>query len=304
MLIDYIKEFCDTEYKRSKTNIRCPDCRHIGNCNRRCKDCLEEIHYPGRHPNGKKDYDCPNLINFYVCDYSCKYTSEIYYLLKESEIVQNLFNYRILSIGCGGCPDLMAFEAFAQTCGNNKPIAYMGIDKNPLWAPIHNQIKQYNNATISSVNLQIGDILSLLEQSAISCVNVIVLQYIISALFSAGQGNMVDRLFDLIINSVVKCKEAEEPFVIIINDVNSNKLGRDKFQHLVNKLRTAGFHGHFEQYYFDGRHIQNDFQRYGTKHSYNSAMPAEMATKYQEYDPWQFCTSAQLIIEIEGGEQV
>lgn len=80
MLIDRVMSFCDSEYRNAHRNTRCEDCLHTGDCSRNCKDCLEEIHYPSRHPNGKKFYDCPHLINFYVCDYAYKYATEIYYL--------------------------------------------------------------------------------------------------------------------------------------------------------------------------------------------------------------------------------
>ena len=77
MLIDRVMSFCDSEYRNAHRNTRCEDCLHTGDCSRNCKDCLEEIHYPSRHPNGKKFYDCPHLINFYVCDYAYKYATEI-----------------------------------------------------------------------------------------------------------------------------------------------------------------------------------------------------------------------------------
>ena len=68
MLIDRVMSFCDSEYRNAHRNTRCEDCLHTGDCSRNCKDCLEEIHYPSRHPNGKKFYDCPHLINLAKVD--------------------------------------------------------------------------------------------------------------------------------------------------------------------------------------------------------------------------------------------
>ena len=149
MLIDRVMSFCDSEYRNAHRNTRCEDCLHTGDCSRNCKDCLEEIHYPSRHPNGKKFYDCPHLINFYVCDYAYKYATEIYYLLQKSDALAEIEHYSIFSIGCGACPDLMAFELYLQRNAPGKTLEYRGIDKNPLWESIHNQVLQYTTADIT-----------------------------------------------------------------------------------------------------------------------------------------------------------
>lgn len=59
------------------------------------------------------------MLNFYVCDYSAKYTSELLYLMRKSQALEEIDDYHVLSIGCGGCPDLMAFE---QYCHENHMI--------------------------------------------------------------------------------------------------------------------------------------------------------------------------------------
>lgn len=300
MLIDNIMHFCDNEYTNANTGIRCSNCRHIGDCPGSCKNCLEEIHYPSRYPNGKKVYDCPNLINFYVCDYSYKYTTEIYYLLQKCQSLADLPQYNVLSLGCGACPDLMAFEAYIQNNQINKEVTYRGIDKNSLWAPIHNQIQNYDSDIITYTNLQHNeDVFEFLEHFAISETNVVVLQYIISALYTSMPHSNIDRLFDLVIENIILYRDTNKPFVVMINDVNSINMGRDMFIHLLEKIQATGLHGRVNKYYFDGRHIKNEKQRYGTKHDSSFAMPQQKVDEFQKYEPWQFCTSAQLLIEIE-----
>ena len=109
MLIHEIVKFCDKEYRKSDIKHICSDCNHPTECSKSCKNCLEQIHYPSKYPQGKKDYDCENLINFYVCDYTNKYASEMLYLLRKSKRLQDIEKYHIISIGCGAAPDLMAF---------------------------------------------------------------------------------------------------------------------------------------------------------------------------------------------------
>lgn len=302
MLINSVMGFCDSEYRNAHKDVRCADCLHSGECSRNCKDCLEEIHYPLRHPNGKKFYDCPHLINFYVCDYIYKYATEIYRLLQKSDALTKINRYSIFSIGCGACPDLMAFELYLQKNNLDKTIEYRGIDKNPLWEPIHNQIRNYNHDKITYINLSTEDAFEFLEQFAVSDINVLVLQYIISALYISEGSDAVETLFDLIVDSIVKLKNNSEPFVILINDVNSKNMGRDLFLDLKNKLQLAGFDACYTQYYFD-RNIQVEAQRYGIKHEQSVAMDEKMARKYLQYEPWRFCTSAQLLIEIGGDDK-
>lgn len=237
-----------------------------------------------------------------MCDYAYKYATEIYYLLQKSDALAEIEHYSIFSIGCGACPDLMAFELYLQRNAPGKTLEYRGIDKNPLWESIHNQVLQYTTADITYINLSTEDAFTFLEQFAVGDINVLVLQYIISALYVSKGPCAVDKLFDLIIDSIVKHKNASEPFVILVNDVNSNNMGRDLFLSLVTKLQLAGFRVSYDQYYFD-KNIQVEAQRYGTRHEKSVAMNEATARRYCQYEPWQFCTSAQLLIEIGGDDE-
>ena len=235
MLIHEIIRFCNSEYSNADTHRKCENCQHVGGCFGGCKNCLQEIHYPSGNPTGKKLYDCPNLINFYVCDYSFKYASEIYYLLNKSDSLAQIPCYNIFSIGCGACPDLMAFENYVKKKHPEKKITYRGIDKNPLWEPVHNQVLRYTADEIEYVNLSIEDAFDFFEHFCVGDINVLVLQYIISALYPTEGARAVNKLFDLVIDGVVKYRNKSEPFVIIINDVNSINMGRDLFINLHNK---------------------------------------------------------------------
>ena len=196
----------------------------------------------------------------------------------------------------------MAFELYLQRNAPGKTLEYRGIDKNPLWEPIHNQVLQYTTEDITYINLSTEDAFTFLEQFTVGDINVLILQYIISALYISEGPAAIDRLFDLIVDSIVTYRNASEPVVILINDVNSNNMGRDLFLSLVTKLRLAGFHVSYDQYYFD-KNIQVEAQRYGTSHEKSVAMKEETARRYGQYEPWRFCTSAQLLIEIGGDDE-
>lgn len=294
-LIATVVKYCHEKYSTSS----CGDCNHYntcpGECQGNCKKCLEEVHFPAKYPLGKKDYDCERMLDFYVCDYTVKYTSEMLYLMRESEALKQIDNYHVISIGCGGCPDLMAFERYCHEDENGKSVNYIGIDVNKKWMNIHKVIKEYKTTTLRKAQFVYMDAVSE-EYSEISQANVIVLQYVISHFYNTKQIEKISTFFDKLIQKIVTHKQKGKPFVVLINDVNSNNRGRDYFQLIIDKLHNEGFHGISKRFYFDYR-IQNDFQRYGTRHQSTDIL-YNIPDELDIYQPWTKCSSAQLLIEV------
>lgn len=131
MLIDEIINFCDADYDSIECN--CDDCSNATICGHDCKECLDDIHY--HRNNLRSDYSCRKLLDYYVCRYSYKYCSEIRYALQEIDH-DRYRDFSILSLGCGGAADLMAFD---EVC-SEKINKYYGIDINEYWDTIHEQI--------------------------------------------------------------------------------------------------------------------------------------------------------------------
>ena len=298
MLIYELTNFCDNQYKSQNTDHVCHNCNHKEKCSGGCKYCLEEIHYPGRYMQGKTDYDCENLINFYVCDYSFKYASEMFYLLSQSQALKEINNYHIMSIGCGGCPDLMAFESYVLSSCSTKKVQYYGIDKNVLWKPVHNEIKDYlpKSRVKMRAKYVYDDAIDFFAKNIIEDANVIVIQYLISHLYNTKQIVKINQFYDDLISNLIAHRESNNPFVILINDVNSCNRGRDYFKDLCRRLADNGFDQSYKQFYFDYR-IQNDYQRYGARHISNEIL-YDIPKGFEIYQPWQECSSAQLLIEI------
>ena len=302
MLIDHVIKNCDNGYKSHYSKCRCVDCQHTDECSGGCKKCLEEIHYPSKYQNGKKDYDCSNLMNFYMCDYTFKYASEMLYLLRKSECLKDIEDYHIMSIGCGGCPDLMAFEAYVNETGNAKRIQYYGIDRNNLWEPIHQDIDSYcqNCTTNMKVSFAYKDAIDYFNKKTIKGTNVIVIQYLISHLYNTNQILKINSFYDSMIQNIIKYRQINKPCVILINDVNSCYRGRNYFCNLCNKLSENDLHGLTSMYYFD-YNIQNEKQKYGIPHTSNSIL-FNIPKDFECYEPWKACSSAQLLIEIKKEE--
>lgn len=297
MLIDYLVNTCKQDF-----NMRtCFPCNHPCQCPNPgyCKDCLEEIHYPARHPQGKHDYDCLRLMDFYVCDYSYKYASEYLYLLNATHAPELLQEYFIVSVGCGPCTDLIAWEKYNHDSEQNKEIRYLGVDLNKGWSEIHNSVKCYC-AEESHQDIKTGfvyeDVSSLPEDLNYGRVNIISLQYVVSSIFQAGGGEAVYSFFDLLVNKIVLRRNLANPFLILINDVNSNKMGRDCFIYIVDALNHYGISSLKQLWYFN-RNIINPGQCYGNKHNSSDILfPVSSDAEY--FQPWEFCSSAQLAVLI------
>lgn len=298
MLIDELINYCDNQYSSQDTKHLCDNCNHPYECSGSCKDCLKQIHYPEKNPYGKKDYDCDNLINFYVCDYSYKYASEILYLMRKSKLLPDIQDYKIVSLGCGCCPDLMAFEEYVRKSKKNKSIKYFGVDRNEHWDFVHKAIKKYCINNNISVKFFYKDIIQYFnEGKKIKNANVLIMQYVISYFYNTRQIRKIENFFDAIVDQILSVKSKNDPFVILISDVNSSRRGRDFFERLYFKIKEAGYKCTFSKFYFNYR-IVNDNQRYGNMHLSNDIL-FNMPDQINKYDPWTKCSSAQMIIEIE-----
>lgn len=298
MLIHEIVNYCNNEYNNANLEYKCRDCNHPAECSGNCKNCLEQVHYPNRYPYGKHDYDCQNMLNFYVCDYINKYASEMLYLLRKSEKLREIEEYHILSIGCGAAPDLMAFEQYVLETGEYKEIRYFGIDKNNLWDDIHQEIKEYCSDIITFSNFEYVDAMEYFKSNIIESTNVIVFQYVISHFYNTNQIQYIQDFFMNIVDKVVERNSSDEPIIILINDTNSCYRGRSFFMDLKDILQRNGYHVTCRSFYFNYR-IQNQAQRYGEMHPDNQVLFDLSDFDLQEYDPWAECSAAQLLIEIE-----
>lgn len=118
MFIDEILNYCNNSYKANSCGSNCCNCddtcTHPDSCPQSCESCLEEVHYPGRRTSGRLDYDCDNILYFYICKYMHKYSSEIEYALNSIDKLPYMDNLSILSLGCGASPDLVAVENYVK----------------------------------------------------------------------------------------------------------------------------------------------------------------------------------------------
>lgn len=298
MLIHALIDFCDSAYMRYGGNCGCGTCnRSGGQCSGSCYDCLYEIHYPVS-TSKKKTYDCQKLMYHYVCQYSYRYASEILYALNaHSSFLSDYKKFHLMSIACGACPDLMALEAFCINNSIDIPIAYRGYDINPLWNPIHGVLRRYCDENNIRRSLFEKDVLTHFKKYSVRGTNIIVIGYLLSYLYNTNQTDEIDLLFNNIADHIVLNRDSGDKVLIILNDVNSNRRGRDYFSHLPHILRKRGLSVKCVTRYFDSPSL-NYFQRQGAAYPQNDCLftvDEEFATRYHVDAA---CRSFQLVVEV------
>lgn len=243
---------------------------------------------------------CPKMLHHYVCQYSYLYATEILCALREKAVYLTDYPYyHILSLGCGGCADLMAFERFYDENNLTTPVSYVGIDINELWKPITSQIKNYCENRNFKYQSIYEDVFDSFHQRAIASTNVIVISYLISYLYNTDQISAIDSLFADIARNVIARKERGQKLLLIINDVNSRYRGRNYFNWLKNKVEEYDFASVIStEKYFDPGALY-DGQKIGTPYATKHSLFAIPLNIRRDYHAQANCKQTfQLILEV------
>ncbi len=302
MLLNTIVQYCDEMYSSFGDECGCENgqCNHpSGECSGSCYNCLYHIHYPERAPEkAKTEYDCVKMLYHYVCQYSYLYTAELLCAFEnEWGFIKDLPHYNILSLGCGGCADLMALELLLDRAHCTTPVSYKGIDVNALWEPIHAKIGEYSDRNEIRYHIHYADVFDFFAHYNVPDANIVVISYLISYLYNTNQIGLIHSLARRIANQVVKRKSM--PLLLIINDVNSYKRGRDSFSYFEHAIRSSGLSIQKCEYkYFDTGNLA-DGQKLGSPYEMKIipfSIPRDIQRQYHA------CTSinstVQLLVEV------
>lgn len=286
MLLQDIVDFCDKKYTSYGNKCGCGECNHpSGICSGSCYNCLYEIHFPDRAGTvAKKLYDCPKMLYHYVCQYSYLYSSELLCAFNfETEYLADYPYFHILSLGCGGCSDLMAFEYFYKSHGLSSPISYIGVDNNILWHPINMRTEKYCNEAGIKYQVRYDDVFNCFRQQVVNDANIIVISYLISYLYNTNQIDTIGTFIDDIVKNIIEEKNKGQKLLLIINDVNSYKRGRDYFDWFKNRIEARHSSVVKCTYkYFDTGNLY-DGQKIGSPHTASQCflqVPIDIQHKY------------------------
>lgn len=199
--------------------------------------------------------------------------------------------FHILSMGCGGAPDLMAF----QYMNYPQKLSYVGLDKNVYWEEIHNFIiDNYDDGKVQF--LRNIDVLQYFDNREITKCNVIIIQYLISYFYSNVGVRGVRRWFSKLAQSIVKNKPENSSMLIIINDVDSINTGRDAFPIFVEEIERVGLtvNRELRRRFKSVNHFANSVQ-YASKKNIFDGITDDFQ---KDYCVALSCESAQLILEV------
>lgn len=298
MLIDDIVDYCNKKYTTFGDKCGNGVCSHpTGKCSGSCYNCLYEIHYfDGDKCKHKSLYDCQKMLYHYVCQYTLRYASEILHAFKDENCFLSTFeSINMMSIGCGGCPDLMAMEMLLHDSGITVPVSYKGYDINSLWLPVHNRVRCYCNDNDIDSKFMCEDAINYFSKYYSKSTNVIVISYLLSYLYNTPQKKEIRDFFDRLIENVIVRNNDKK--LIVFNDVNSCNRGRDYFRVFVEKLEKKGLHGAYRYMYFDSERL-NKYQKIGSAYNSSCALFDYNKEIIKAYHVDGICRSAQLIVEV------
>lgn len=240
-MIDEIVNYCHEQYQNKP--LFCENCDEYF-CNKGCKQCLHDIHFT---QDCHRNYDCPYMCYYYVCQNIHRYATEMAWIWNDllSNFAGNgkLFgNLNICSIGCGPCSELIALEEYCL----RKPFpiiySFVGFDTECTWNDIQNVVKNntFNPAVVSFEHTDVFRYYDTHDKP-----NVIILNYVLSSI-AKNNPNSVDAF----INSVCILFKTMGPGAIILNDINHFS-ARNIFYKILIKTIQDNQDLLFQQYYFN-----------------------------------------------------
>lgn len=285
MGVENLINYCNELYSNADTECRCEDCNN--DCKGSCEKCLDSIHF-----GDNRRYNCMNSMNYYVCKYSYKYLSEIANIFYRNDFIDSKEQVNIISIGCGPCTDLMGIEQYIDNNSLDIKIKYRGIDLNDNWKYIHRFIKRDLNEY--DIKFLYDDVFNVFNTSKkIGKYDILFLQYLISDMVKYNDENTMNLFIDNLVNKIIFNMPIGS--LVIINDINHNS-ARKYYEIILNKMWQEGIRYNCDRLHFNNSARANHYN-YGCEYDDNDLVCNVPEEIQMNYNPWMFCSSAQLIIK-------
>lgn len=286
-MIDEIVNYCHEKYKSKP--LFCENCDEIF-CTKGCKQCLHDIHFT---QDCHRNYDCPYMCYYYVCQNIHKYATEMYYMwydvlsyyYNKNKAFPNL---NICSIGCGPCSELIALEECCLKFNLSFPIEFIGFDKEYTWKEIQDYIKVQSSFSdqISFENCDVFDYYNAHDKP-----NVIVLNYMLSNMLKNSPNG-----FQQFLHSLYTLFSEMPEGVLLINDIN---IGIDNTQvryYYSEIIRSIRLDNNIQPYCFHFADSGKKYYKYGTQRQNSNLIFGVPDDVSLTFDTNTECHSAQLII--------
>jgi SAM-dependent methyltransferase len=199
------------------TNYQQMSCCHNDDRICDCYKCLQ----PGFYAGGLDKYDCHKKMNFYVLKYGPSYISEIYHSLTTSQLLERFQdNINILSLGCGFSPDYYAILKYILDNNLVLNFRYYGWDISQFW--------DSTRPPLENIVYQTMDIL---RPFSFANSQIIMVNKIFSTVYRHNQYTI---FLQNLISAITDTMEPNS--ILVFNDVNNYKTGRDKFDRCIAQL--------------------------------------------------------------------
>lgn len=285
MVLNELVSYCNNEYEQSDDVCSCVGCEN--KCKGSCESCLEDIHF-----GNTRRYNCINMMNYYVCKYGYKYSSEIANIFFYNNLIDDKDNINMISIGCGPCTDLLGVNEYIKNSGLEIELRYFGIDLNKKWKFVHEYIE--NNFNEIKTEFIYEDAFNVFEElNSVEKCDILFLQYLLSDMvkhYNADEmDDFVEDLVDIIIGNM------ERGSYVIINDINHCDT-RKYFERVLQKMNRNNINYKCAKLHYDNSARATHYN-YGEEYADNDLVCNVPENIQLNYNPWMFCSSAQLIIK-------
>lgn len=304
MIINSLLEVCDKRYQDNQDDVSCESCSYKEFCPHDCEICLDYIHTPRNAPAGapKRKYDCERIADFYICKYSCRYTSEMIYAFQLLKDIKNKSSLKVLALGCAPCTDLMALD-YLKTQGelDFMNLEYRGVDySRDVWQNIHSDIQCLSQGV--TVKLYYQDICEFIDNIGEDTwiPDLVTFQYFLSDLHKHSEAQSVEQFlsaFAQFSNTYMVSNS-----YIVLNDVNLGTRyggGRDYFEKLESLLSDCTC----RKGRFCNDNSRSPFYTRGYTYGEDSDGEFPVNTNFfnishwSRYAPFNTCASAQMLIK-------
>lgn len=291
-MLNELVRLCDERYQ----SHHCEECSYDIYCPNDCEKCLKYIHYPQDAPAERK-YDCKRMMDYYVCKYAHKYTSELIYAFSMLRDLRNKRHLNVLSIGCGPCTDLFALN-YLNNKGtyNYTTIDYRGVEINTeIWSNIYNDIVDIipRSWSFEVIPEDICDYIDILLQQDWKP-DLVVMQYVFSDMHKHTQPQVITAMISSLAQYIDSC---DKNTYVVCNDINltvNRNGGREYFDQLYHKMCTRSTP---RKFHFDNSNKPKHYE-YGYEYESN-ALIVYPGNELASYHPYKSCASAQMIIKKE-----
>ena len=232
-----------------------------------CQNCLDRIFWQDEYRHLR--YSCKPITYYYVLRYLNRYASEMNYIFNHFSFWNNNFGHKnIVSIGSGPACEFVGFEfVFRARATNMDSCHFYAYEMNPIWSDVQHFLSDIVETQSPAVNLFFKNENFDETDSLAGDIDIVILNYVLSDIHKhsekegadfvlSGRDFEVEEYLESRIQPILNRMKSGS--YLIINDTNSNNMGRDAIETWVDEL--TGFDIHKFVFNYSSRYSEQKFK--------------------------------------------